>query len=515
MNAQRQIRILDVNQRDVARTRNEDHLRREGFDVMSVATAADALVAVHADVDVVLLDVQLPDIDGFEVCRRIKQNPETAGVIVILTSATSLPTQDKVAGLDAGADSYLTEPFEGPELAATIRALLRARAAERDAQALAKELQNAMEVRDEFLAMLGHELRNPIGAITTALHLLHGRRDNPTLDRCLAVLDRQTRNLSRIIDDLLDISRITRGKVSLDRQIVDLRDVAVRCVQSLGSDVFGSGHKVEIRVTGPSVHVLGDTVRLDQIVCNLVTNAIKYTPDGGHVELRISEHMGRPRLEIEDDGIGMDTATRLRVFDLFAQGKQGLDRSRGGLGLGLTVVRQLVELHGGTVEAASDGEGHGSTFTITFPPAPEESTRARTAKGTPPVVGLRLAVVEDNDDARELLTEVLQQKGYQVATAADGRAGLELVLATRPDIALIDVGLPELDGYAVAREICSTLTAARPRLVAMTGYGQPEDRKRALAAGFDVHLAKPLSIPQLVTVLEELEGEGAARATKR
>jgi two-component system, sensor histidine kinase len=508
MTGERAVRVLNVNDRDIPRYVNEEIMRREGFDVTSVAKGYDALAAVRDDMDIVILDIKLPDIDGFEVCRRIKQAPETAGVVVLLTSATFVTSKYKVTGLDSGADGYLSQPFEGAELVATIRALLRARAAERASQALTKELQNAMEVRDDFLAMLGHELRNPIGAITTALHLLHGRRDDATLDRCIPVLDRQTRNLSRIIDDLLDISRITRGKVSLDRQVVDLRDVAVRCVQSLGSEVFGNGHKVEIRVDGPPVKVVGDNVRLDQIVANLVTNAVKYTPDGGHVEIRVAENDGRARLEVQDDGIGMDPATRSRVFDLFAQGKQGLDRSRGGLGLGLTVVRQLVELHGGTIEAASAGEGRGSTFTMTLPLAPAAGVAADPTLDRPLAGGLRLAVVEDNDDARELLTEVLVQRGYHVETAANGREGLALVLASRPDIALIDVGLPELDGYQVAREICASMNGTRPRLVAMTGYGQPEDRRRALAAGFDVHLSKPLSIPQLEGVLKALEPHG-------
>lgn len=504
MTTERPVRILNVNDREIPRYVTEETLRREGFEVVSVATGRDALAAATGDIALAILDVKLPDLDGYEVCRLLKGDPATAGVVVLLTSATFVTTQHKVTGLDSGADGYIVQPYEGPELIATVRSLLRTRAAERRASALAKELGAAMAVRDEFLAMLGHELRNPIGAISTAIHLLDGHRDGESVARYLVVLERQTRILTRLVDDLLDVARITRGKVSIEQVPVELREVVDRCVASLGDDA-AQPVPVAIAISGGAPRVRGDAVRLEQIVCNLLTNALKYTPAGGHVAIRLAEVDGMARLEVEDDGIGMDAATCQRVFDLFVQGKQGLDRSRGGLGLGLTVVRQLVELHGGTITAASPGEGQGSTFTVTLPladevaaaaPAPPAAARASRA--------LHLAVIEDNDDAREALADALTTSGHRVETAADGGAGLALVLASQPDAVLLDIGLPVCDGYTVAREIRARMNGHTPKLIAMTGYGQAEDRQRAFDAGFDVHLVKPLSMRQINAVLAQV-----------
>ena len=500
---ERPVRILNVNDRDIPRYVNEEILRRAGFSVVSVATGAEALAGAR-DADLVMLDVKLPDMDGFEVCRRLKADPVTASVIVLLASATFVSSTNKVTGLDSGADGYVVQPFEGPELIATIRALLRTRAAERRAQALASELRTAMDVRDEFLAMLGHELRNPIGAIATAVHLLGEAPD--ALPRYLRILDRQTRNLGRIVDDLLDVARITRGKLSLRKERVELRELAERCVQVLSGELLGSEHGVAVTITGEPVQVIGDPVRLEQIVANLVTNAVKYTPHGGRADVRVTRQGDRAVLAVSDTGIGMDPATCARVFDLFVQGKQGIDRSRGGLGLGLTVVRQLVELHGGQVEAVSAGEGRGSTFTVTLPVAPAAAVAATPPpSATPREGGLHIVAIEDNDDVRETLCDALTMLGHRVAGAADGKAGVELVLATRPDIALVDIGLPELDGYGVARAIRAA-GGRQPQLIAITGYGQPDDQRRCLAAGFDVHLAKPVTLARLRTVFAPRPG---------
>lgn len=504
------IRIFNVNHRERAREAASQLLERAGFDVVSFDNGGGALAAARDDIALAMLDVALPDVDVYETCRRLKANPATANVVVLLTSATPVCSQDKVAGFDAGADGYLVEPVDGPELLATIRALLRARGGERRAQTLATELQFAVTVRDEFLAMLGHELRNPIGAITTALHLLDAHPDTAALERYLPVLNRQTRVLGRLVDDLLDVARVTSGKVSIEHKPVDLRECVERSVQALCEDLVGVPPKVSLAVSGPALRVTGDAVRLEQIIGNLLSNAIKYTPAGGHVEVRLAEVEGQARLEVQDDGIGMDPATCDRVFDLFVQGKQGLDRSRGGLGLGLTVVRRLVELHGGAIHAKSPGEGRGSTFIMTLPLTVTEQPATPTTRSKREGGGLNLAVIEDNDDAREALADVLTLRGHKVETAADGEAGLALVLRMKPDIVLLDIGLPLCDGYTVAREIHAQFDGHAPRLIAMTGYGQPEDRQRALDAGFDVHLVKPLSMPLLDAVLKDLRARPRA-----
>jgi signal transduction histidine kinase len=502
-------RILNVNDRDVSRYVNEQMLERAGFAVVSVENGMAALERVKDNIDLVLLDIRLPDVDGYEICRRIKADRDTANVAVLLSSATFVTTSNKVTGLDSGADGYLAQPFEQTELLATIRSLLRTRAAERRASALANELRHAITVRDEFLAMLGHELRNPIGAITTALHLVRENHSEVALAKYLPILDRQVKSLTHLVDDLLDVARVTQGKITLNRQVVDLREVLDRCRESIGAEVLGASHAVSIEIEGPSTFVDGDPVRLEQIVTNLVTNAVKYTPRGGHVRISLSHDGASAILVVRDTGIGMDEKTLARVFDVFAQGKQGLDRSRGGLGLGLTVVRRLVELHRGTIRAESDGEGKGSTFTLTLPLANSHVSRRPTPQDMPsmaPLADLRVLIIEDNNDARESLAELLRDSCRDVITATDGAAGIEAALVARPDVMLVDIGLPIADGYEVARRMRAALDGHRPYMIAMTGYGQPEDRRRALTAGFDSHIVKPISLPNLVAELSAIVG---------
>ena len=324
------------------------------------------------------------------------------------------------------------------------------------------------------------------------------RRSTVTLD----ILHRQSRSLERIVGDLLDVARITQGKIALDRVVVDLRDIAQRCVQALAEEIKISGHTVDVDLGTAETLVNGDTIRLEQVASNLVTNAIKYTPRGGRIEVRVSTHAGHARFEVADNGVGMTPEVRDHVFDVFVQAKQSIDRSRGGLGLGLTVVRQLVGLHGGSVSAASEGTGKGSRFVVELPLAPVDA-----AVLAPPVErvtqagGLHIVLIEDNDDARGALSDALAHFDHTVDVAADGVEGLALVFAKSPDVALVDIGLPRLDGYEIARQVRSRFNGAGPRLIAMTGYGRPEDRERAIEAGFDHHIVKPVSLKNLQGLL--------------
>ncbi|MFT3698076.1 MAG: response regulator [Kofleriaceae bacterium] len=500
-------RVLNVNDREIPRYLNEEMLKRDGYDVVSVATGRDALRTVHeVEFDVALLDVQLPDVDGFAICQALRADTRTKNLVVLMTSATFVTSKNKIAGLESGADAYLVQPFEQAELLATLRSLLRMKAAEREASALNDQLHTAMRARDEFLAMLGHELRNPIGAITTAMHLINEKAD--VSPRYLEIVSRQARNLTRIVDDLLDIARITQGKVTLEETRVDVRDVVRRTVDALADDIAMSKHEIEVDMPAKKVEVMGDSTRLEQVISNLVTNANKYTPAGGHITVKVSAKIGRAIIEVIDDGTGMTPDMQKRVFDLFVQGTQTIDRSRGGLGLGLTVVRQLVELHRGTVAAHSDGEGRGSSFVVELPlaHADEPHTEAPTApvRLITPGNGLEIVVIEDNDDARVTLQEALTTFHHHVEAAPDGTKGLALVLETKPDVALVDIGLPGIDGYEIARQIRAKMDGTAPRLIAMTGYGQPEDKARALAAGFDEHIVKPVVLKRLQNVLAEI-----------
>ncbi len=388
------------------------------------------------------------------------------------------------------------------------RALERRHAEERRDQ-IEADLRQANEAKDEFLAMLGHELRNPIGAIRSAIEALERvGTEGQTAVRLRAIIDRQAAKLGRLVDDLLDVSRVTSGKIALHLEPVDVREVARRALDALRQ--AGRAERHDVRLDGERVLVDGDPTRLEQIVSNVLENAVKYTPAGGRIRITVGREDSAAVLRVADTGVGIAPETLPHIFDVFAQGERPLDRTQGGLGLGLTLVRRLTELHGGTVAASSEGRGRGSEFVIRLPVASRvaESPRAQgePRSGRP----LRVFVVEDNDDAREALRLLLELWGHRVEEAADGPRGVEAALAGTFDVALIDIGLPGLDGYRVARRLRDAPKGRALFLVALTGYGQPSDRRRALEAGFDAHLVKPVEAEQLADVLARADPEAVA-----
>jgi signal transduction histidine kinase len=361
-------------------------------------------------------------------------------------------------------------------------------------QAARAEAEAASRAKDQFLAMLGHELRNPLGAIATAVGVLGqlGTPDERAV-RARGVISRQVQHLSRLVDDLLDVTRVTTGKVRLDRHPLDLGDLVANLVTTWRSAGRLDRHEVSVE-TAPT-WVEADETRMEQVVGNLLGNALKYTPAGGRVSLRLRPEDGSAVLVIADSGMGIPARLLPTVFDLFVQGDRTLDRAQGGLGLGLTLAKALVTLHGGTIEAASDGPGRGATFTmrLALVASPQRSEE------TPVVVRVaveairrRVLVVEDNEDAREMLRSALTLAGHEVHEAGDGATAVALATAVAPEVALIDIGLPGMDGYDVARHIRASERGKSIRLVALTGYGQAEDRLRALHAGFDAHVTKPV-----------------------
>jgi signal transduction histidine kinase/ActR/RegA family two-component response regulator len=359
----------------------------------------------------------------------------------------------------------------------------------------------ASRAKDEFLAMLGHELRNPLGAIANASRLLdHPRTDEATTRRARAVIARQVEHLGRLTDDLLDTGRAILGKIVLERQAIDLSEVAGRALDNLQAGGRLAAHKLEKDLSPAWVHA--DPTRLEQIVANLVGNAVKFTPGGGTIRVKVKREGDEAVFSIRDTGVGMSAELTQRVFELFAQGDAPLDRAHGGLGIGLTLVRRMAELHGGTASAASRGPGHGSEFTVRLPAIPAP-TRVASQSGQMEECGTRtILIVEDNADAADTLRRLLELAGHRVRVAQDGIAGLEALLADPPQIALVDVGLPRLDGYELARRVRASMQGRQPPLmVAVTGYGLAEDRNRALAAGFDEHLTKPLDAAALAGVL--------------
>jgi signal transduction histidine kinase len=370
---------------------------------------------------------------------------------------------------------------------------------EREARALAE---TANAAKDEFLAMLGHELRNPVAAISSAATIVKGGKGTPEQVHFAAgVIERQVAHLKHLIDDLLDVGRVMTGKILLDQRPVDLAASTRGAVATL--QTAGRFADREVDVDAAPVWVHADPTRIEQILTNILVNAVSYTSPLGHIHVRVAQHGREAIVEVRDDGRGIAAEDLNRVFDLFFQGESSVDRSAGGLGIGLTLVHRLTALHGGAVSASSAGEGQGATFTLRLPAieAPRlESTDAGAARGTRSET---ILLVEDNNDAREGLALALSLEGYRVLEAADGASALEIVQRERPPVAVLDIGLPRMDGYELARRIREQ-SGREIVLVALTGYGSETDANRASAAGFDEHLTKPVDLDELMRVLDEL-----------
>ncbi len=362
-----------------------------------------------------------------------------------------------------------------------------------------ESLAEAARRKDEFLAMLGHELRNPLAPIRNGLQILKRVGHDPeAIARARDMMDRQVQQMARLVDDLLDVSRITRGVVELRRTAVDVGDVVARAVETARPLIDAKGHRLSVtRPDGP-VLVEGDPVRLAQVVGNLLNDAAKYTPDGGDIAVSLAAEGAEVVVRVRDNGSGIPADVLPHVFDLFTQAERTIDRSQGGLGIGLTVVRSLVEMHGGSAEAHSEGPGRGSEFVIRLPshrpsslvPGPSRETGGE-GPGTGDKGQIRVLVVDDNVDAAESLATLLQLSGHEVRAVYDGPGALAAARAFRPGAVVLDVGLPGMDGYEVARRLRREPGGAEMLLIALTGYGQDDDRRRSEQAGFDHHLVKP------------------------
>lgn len=447
-----------------------------------------------------LVGQRIESIVGGPISRFIAE-ADLAEFMTLLASGNGAQTS-RIISSDAGAiDVHLslttTVPAEGAGslclLVADLRALMAARS-ERD------RAERDSHMKNEFMAMLAHELRNPLGAIQSAVALL-GAIDplSAPAVRARLVVARQVGILSRLIDDLLDVGRVESGKVRLDRHPLDLAAAVRQTLAAFTDDAALDRH---IEVSAEPVWVDGDAVRLEQVFANIMTNAVKYTPPGGQIRVAVLADADEAVFRVEDGGFGIPPALLPSIFDMFVQGETTLDRARGGLGIGLTLVRRLVNLHGGSVVASSPGAGGGSTFTVRLP---RVTNAVSTPVGVSALAGAlpkRVLLIEDNRDAREMFRQVLEQWGHTVYEADSGYSGLDLMAREHPDVAIIDIGLPELDGYQLARRIRAHHQGARMMLVALTGYGSPLDRDRSVEAGFDHHLVKPVDFDELGRLLD-------------
>jgi signal transduction histidine kinase len=542
-----------------------------GANLVLASSGVEALERLMKDdFAVILLDVSMPGMDGFETASLIHEHPRFEKTPIIFVTGIHFTDLDRLKGYELGAVDYVYVPVVPKILRSKVAVLVElhtkrrelqklnaslaeanaelARAnstlqaektrellsmnevlasANRDLAEANRTLQSEMVVRerleralreadrrkDEFLAVLSHELRNPLAPILNAVQLLRTRTGGDRESEWSSeVIERQTEILRRLVDDLLDVSRITQGKINLQLEPVELSLVVARAVETLRPLIDAREHDLVIDLPPESLRVLGDSTRLAQAVGNLLSNAVKYTDAGGRIHLSIARTQAaggeQAAIRVTDTGAGIPAAMLPRVFDLFTQIDRTLDRAQGGLGIGLAVVQRLVELHGGSVSARSEGEGRGSEFVIQLPllDAAYTAVRAPAELPTPgaSALGRRVLVADDNVDAAQALAIRLRRAGSEVEIAYDGVQAVEVAARFLPTVALLDIGMPKLDGYGAARRIREQPWGRTMVLIALTGWGQQEVRDRTQEAGFDAHLVKPADFPALLRLLAEL-----------
>jgi len=497
--AQQSPLILNVDDNEGARYAKTRVLKHAGFSVIEAATGYGALDQIREYAPaLVLLDVKLPDISGIEVCEQIKGDPATVSTLVLQTSAAAVQTLDKVRALDGGADSYLTEPIEPAELIANVRALLRLRQAE-------EALREADRRKDQFLATLAHELRNPLAPIRNAVELMDPRyrADDKVLAEARMIVGRQVAHLSRLVDDLLDVSRITHGKIVLKLEDVDVGTVIANAVEASRPFIDKKHHMLHVDAPESGCKVRGDSVRVAQIIGNLLSNAAKYTPEGGYIELGAAVEGDEVVLRVKDNGIGIAPAELPEVFNLFMQSNGAMPHSEDGLGIGLSLVKTLTELHGGSVEAHSEGLGKGAEFVVRLSAVKSLRSEAHGMVEKPAASGVRrVLIADDSVDGAESMSILLETRGHEVCVTFDGQAAIEAARSFHPDVAILDLGLPGADGYEVARSLRANPETAGALLLALTGYGQESDRARTREAGFDGHFVKPALFEDVMRAID-------------
>jgi signal transduction histidine kinase len=537
-----------------------------GQNLVHARSGTEALARLmESDYAAILLDINMPGMDGFETAALIHQHPRFEKTPIIFVTAVHVTDLDRLKGYELGAVDYVYVPVVPEILRGKVQVLVELYRQRRELERLNKSLaeanaalqaeqarelealnatlaqanaelaqanrtlqdeiaervraQEALEAadrrKDDFLAMLSHELRNPLAAIQGSIELMQRKRiEDPELQWARDVVARQNRHLTRLIDDLLDVSRITRGKLTLQKEPVELREVAQLAVETVRPLIEARQHKFTIELPDAPLHVEGDAVRLTQVVSNLLTNAVKYTEEGGRIQLVVERHAGsdsvdEAKIRVTDNGRGISREAMSRLFEPSTHEERLNSGAHGGLGIGLIVVRGLVEMHGGVVEAASEGPGRGSVFTVKLPLLPAQELTLKVAPAHDPVsietttegTGLRILVVDDNQDSAISMTLLLELQGHEVHVAHAGPAALRLAAEKRPDVILLDIGMPGMNGFEVAKQLRAQDEFADTLLVAITGYGRASDVKQTQSAGFDHHLVKPVDYDKLQAVI--------------
>jgi signal transduction histidine kinase len=492
-------------------------LRRDGLTLLKARSGDEALeLLLRHDVALALIDVQMPGLNGFELAELMRGNERTRRIPIIFVTAGNIDAQRRFRGYEAGAVDFIYKPIEPDILrgkAEVFFELHRQRqqiAAQRDSlEAQAGELKDADRRKDEFLATLAHELRNPLAALRHGLDILQRSADEAKACDIRNMMDRQLLHLVRLIDDLLDVSRISQGKIELRKDRIQMADVIRAALETSRPLIEAAGHELAVDVPAQPLWVEADLMRLAQVVGNLLNNAAKYTPEGGHLGLTVRADGSDAVIAVSDNGIGIPNDKLSSVFQLFAQVDQHRDRALGGLGIGLALVQQLVLLHKGTVAVESGGIDKGSTFTVRVPLAPAGAPEADAAPATnaaSPTAAMKVLVVDDMVEVAQTVGWMLEEMGHTYQLVHDGREALQAARAFRPDVILLDIGLPGMDGYAVCRLLRQDAELQGTTIVAQTGWGEDRHKNSAAEAGFDDRLVKPVDFD----VLERLIANVAA-----
>ena len=568
MNGSRAVNILLVDDQPSRLLSYEAILKELGQNLVTARSGLEALERLmQDDYAVVLLDVSMPGMDGFETASLIHEHPRFERTPIIFVTGVHMNELDRMKAYKLGAVDYVLIPVVPEILRSKVAVLVELHLQRRELQQLnstlaqanaqlsaahsnlqaektreletlnaslreavtgleaanhalhgeilerarvEQQLKEADRLKDEFLAMLAHELRNPLAPIHNAVRIMRMKpMGDSQLEWARDVIDRQAAHLTRLVDDLLDVSRITRGKINIDARPLDLAAAVARAVETVQPMLVQQKHELQIELPPTPLRVMGDLTRVTQIIGNVLGNAVKYTDPGGKIRLsaRLEDHM--VEIRIHDNGIGIPASMLPTVFDLFSQAGILDGRSRGGLGIGLALVKRLVEMHGGNVEVHSAGAGRGTEFIIRLPavlpqiwspPAATEAPAAKPAQATPAAdadrqaIHRRLLLVDDNEDALTSLANLLRLEGHEICSAADGFQALRAAAEFKPEIAVLDIGMPRMDGYELARRIRAQSWGRSMVLVALTGWGQEGDRRRSREAGFDSHWVKPLDI---------------------
>ena len=578
MGANEKVNILLVDDQPARLLTYQSVLSELGQNLICAHSGLEALdKLMREEFAVVLLDVSMPGMDGFEAARLIHEHPRFEKTPIIFVTGVHVTELDRLKGYKVGAVDYVSIPVVPEILRSKVAVLVElyckrrelrelnrtlAQANERLAEAnttlqaektrelkdlnatlqranaelelanrslqsevaerarAEQALKEADRHKDEFLAMLAHELRNPLAPIRSAVHLMRMKPvTDPQLSWSRDVIERQLSHLTRLVDDLLDVARITRGKINLSREPIELGALIARAVETVQPLIQERGHQFTCEVPDGTLTVDADPLRLTQAFGNVLGNAAKYTERGGHINLGVCRQGAEVEIRVRDNGIGIPAEVLPRIFDLFTQLDGRSDHPHSGLGIGLALVRRLLQMHGGTITAHSEGAGLGSEFVIRLPLLLEATQsgdgRASTATEDAPPVRRRILVADDNADALQTLATVLELGGHEVFSASNGSLAFESAERHLPEVALLDIGMPLLDGYEVARRIRAQAWGRRITLVALTGWGQDSDRRRSQEAGFDSHLVKPLDLAKLTQLLSRLPAPEADEAGGR